>query len=422
MIQAADELSSFSQEKPLAHTLGIPEKIGYRPIGVLILCGQGPVQEAGKSVKLKMMEQAMPGSVKKPEANTWMKLIARAAGQLDKEKDVSLIIPSGKATGEGTGTEGSELNPTEADLMTEIIENVYGINARVERERLSKNTLYNFINSANIIDQMGLENPNDPNLKNIWMVGAHFHTPRLKVLASLFGFDPQHVISAEDVLMAASKIEEKGVAKRGQLDPDGFNKQQAFQELLRTRIEGKAVDKKGQSYFNRKKSRAEFNLDTLIDKLLEQQNVQVDQREAKKSEIKAKLYIEEQKDAQMRMKDERKWVRGLATQIDYVLPLAVNLISNTRLRSFLLKFDQASLASYNIDRKKLEDISDDQVDVVMNEMRKNIDPKRWRHDVVKGEWGGEEYLSEVIDRFKQLGIHDEDIGYLSRADVPPLRE
>lgn len=92
----AEETSEYliSQTHPLAERFGIPERIG-----TLIICGQGPVQDSATKVKLESLGSAMPGYVSGHEANTWLRLIARAAGELNREGDIGLIIPSGKDSG-----------------------------------------------------------------------------------------------------------------------------------------------------------------------------------------------------------------------------------------------------------------------------------------------------------------------------------
>jgi len=411
----------------LTEALHVPETETGKQIGVLVLCGQGPVQERRSKVKIASLEGQIPGATSEHghEANSWMRLIARAAGELDQTGDVGVIIPSGKATG-GEYKQGEEtIAPTEADLMRDIIEKVYGnfapqsetrfAQARIELETEAKNTLYNFINAANIIDRLKRENPQNPDLNNVWFVGSHFHVPRLKLLASLFGFDPSHVLSAEEVLLAASKQKMAHVKDGGLLDPEGFNKQQAFQTLLQTRISG------GEKYFKRKRERADRLLDGVIDSYLAQEEVPFEEREAKKQEMKAKLYIEEQKDIQMRMRGERRWVRGLATQARYVLPLSGAVEDNSRLKKFLLHFSSEELSQFGIDRTVLENASNDDLDQVMNaQIRPHINTSDWSWEVVNGAWENEQYPSDVQERLKSFSLLDADIENLSSATTSPL--
>ncbi len=424
-----NELQRIPQQGSLLDALGIPESMTGQAIGVLILCGQGPVQDARTKVKISSLQEKIPGSVEDHEANTWMRMIARAAGELDSTGEVGLLIPSGRATGGEYRRDGQVMAPTEAALMQQILENVYGhkapqsqekfSHAQIEREEEAKNTLYNVINAANMIDKMRAANPNDPRLENVWLVGSHFHVPRLKVLAALFGLDPTHVLSAEDVLIQSSILKEKQTWSAGKLDPKGFNKQESLRALIRTRL-GQPPREEYSNYFDRKKIRADVLLDKTIEDFLEKQQTPEAERLAKREELKKTLYVEEQKSAHMRMQAERKWVRGLATQIDYVLPLAGTLTSDSRLKGFLLHFSDQDLATYGIDRGKLDHTTDSSLQEVMTSVRQKIDVKRWSWEVVKAEWEQEEYPMDVTARFKELGIADRDIEALSKAEVPPL--
>lgn len=406
------------------------KELGISHIGTLVLLGQGPIQDSRTKIKLESLAAHLPGDVSGHEANTWMKLIARAAGELDQTGQVDMIIPSGRATGgEYRSKSGEILSPTEAEAMQSIIDTVSGQRAPQSKERFAqaqiiqekeaKNTLYNVINTANMIDNMRAEDQSDPRLDNIWFMGSHFHVPRIKVLASLFGFDPSHVISSEEVLLASSRLKEKAAWKRGKLDPKGFIRQEVFRALIRTRL-GHPVRRKYADYFQRKKSRAERFLDDLIDDRFKDESDE--NRQTHRKELKAKLYIEEQKDAVLRMQGERRWVRGLATQIDYVLPLAGTLVSDNRLRSFLLNFSSEELVTYGIDRNLIEQATEGNLTQTMKSVRAKIDPVRWRWQVVKGEWEKEEYPLEVKERFAELGITDTDVESLSNAQVPPLKE
>lgn len=418
----------FIQERhPLLESLNIPEKDSGKPIGTLILCGQGPVQDSATKVKLESLDNVLPGSVSRHEANTWMRFIARATGELDREGDIGLIIPSGRDTGGKYMSFDNQPAPTEADLMRRIIENLYGqrapqsnerfSQAQVELEQEAKNTLFNVINAANIIDARRAENPNDPNLENVWLIGSHFHGPRLKILASLFGFDPDHVLSAEDVLIASSGIKEQ---QNKSTSRNTFNREEALQKLIQVRLSGDIINEEGQDYFERKAGRAEKLLDKAIDKYFEENGIQEQDEVLKRQEIKSKLFIEEQKDAKVRMRGERRWVRGLAMEADYVLPLSVNLKDDNRLCSFLLKFDEDTLKKYGIERKRLEEITPQTKDEIMKEVRGKIDPNRWSWQVVKSEWENEEYPESVKIRFSSLGIPRDDIESLSKSEIPPL--
>lgn len=416
-MEASAELTPPSQKHPILESLGIPEKQSGKPIGTLIVCGQGPVQDSATKVKLESLDSTMPGRVSEHEANTWMRLIARAAGELNKEGDVGLIITSGKDTGGKYVKDGESIAPTEAELMGKIIKNLSGEKAQVEFEQEAKNTLFNIINAANIIDAKREVNPNDSNLENTWILGSHFHGPRLKILASLFGFDPAHVLSAEKVLTTASQLKQQ---ERGGKKLPVFDRQEALQNLIKARLSGEQINDEGQSYFQRKQERAGTLLDRTIEEYLKEKGVSDTDIIKQKEEIEKKLFIEEQKDAQTRMRAERRWVRGLAMEADYVLPYSVYLKNDGRLKSFLLKFDSSTLQKYGIAREELEDITPQTEREAMKRIRTRIDPNRWSWQVVKAEWENEDYPSEVKERFASLNISKDDIDSLSKAEVSIL--
>jgi hypothetical protein len=421
MESSNNELLPSLKSHPIAESLDIPEQSFGKPIGTLILCGQGPVQDSATKVKLENLNNAMPGSVSKPEANTWMRLIGRAAAELNSEGDVENIITSGKDTGgKYASTEGAGLAPTEAELMANIITNLSGRekSATIDLEKDAKNTLFNIINAANIIDDKKALNPNDPNLKNVWIMGSHFHGPRLKILASLFGFSPSRILSAENVLTTTSQIRESQREKK----IEGFDRQKSFQNLIKTRLSGEQINKKGQNYFQRKAGRGEVLLDRVLEAKLKEKGLSGEELEKQKQELKLKnkLFIEEQKSAQTRMRDERRWVRGLVMEADYVLPYSVYLKNDARLRNFLLKFDSKTLGKYNIQREELESISPQNEAEIMEKIRTRIDPNRWSWQVVEEQWKNEEYPPEVKERFSSLGIPKNDIESLSKAEVPSI--
>lgn len=415
-VSAAELLPSL-QKHPISESMGIPEKQFGKPIGTLIMCGQGPVQDSATKVKLESLDTAIPDSVSGHEANTWMSDIARATGELNREGDIGLIVPSGRNTGGKYVAEGKTLAPTEAQLMKNIIENAYGGNAQIELEQAAKNTLFNVINAANVIDARRVENPNDPNLDNVWLIGSQFHCPRIKILASLFGFDPSHVLSAEKVLTTASQIKQQ---QGGGVEISGFDRHKLRQRLINVRLSGEPINERGQNYFQRKQERARRLLDRKIDNYLAEKDVSEQEMALRKEEIGKKLFIEEQKDAQVRMKDERRWARGLVMEADYVLPYAVYLKSDDRLRNFLLKFDGQALQKYGIGREFLENINPQTLTESMRGIRAKIDPNRWSWQVVKEEWKNEEYPPEVKERLASLNIPENIIENLSKADVPPV--
>ncbi len=329
------------------------KELGISHIGTLVLLGQGPVQDSATKVKLENIAGG------EGEANTWMRMIARAGAALYKTGEVETIIPSGRATG-GIG-------PTEADLMETIVRNLTKQGekpAEIIKEPEARNTLYNFINTANIIDERGLG-------PDVTIVCAHFHKPRIKVLASIFGFDPHRVVSAEEILTASSNLALQG--PRGEhFDPKGFDRQASMLTLLRIRLGD------DHAYFDRKQARALKNL-----------------RDIAPPGVTNGLFIEEQKSAMDRMKDERRWVRGLAMEPDYVVPLLGQLKNEKRLQKALLHFP-------GVDRTSL-------------------DPAKWSWQVVKEAWRDEQYPQEVLDRLQALGISEDDRNRLSQARLPEIQ-
>lgn len=441
MSATQSEVSPASTPQPLLEALNIPEQLDGPAIGVLILAGQGPGQVSGTYVKIGEQDKMMPGSVQDHEANTWMRLIARVGGELDQTGQVGLIIPSGGNSRTGTyEKDGKIIAPTEAELMEELIESLYGVHAPqtdkkfaradIDKDNLAHNTMDNLVNSFKIIHEQKKQRrkeglPDDPNLDNVWVVVSHFHLPRIRILASFFGIDPAHVLSAEQVLMKASMLKEKEVIARGGLqDPTGFNRQKAMQALILARL-GQPVLEIHRNYFDRKRIRGEKNLDGVIDQYVDTFDLSTVEKEAEKEWIKNNLYVEEQKSAQMRMSEERRWVRGLAMEADYVLPYAQYIDDNEQLLKFLLKFNEEQLSRYGIDRGELETLRESTFDGPMNRIRARAQAEkwketRWKWQVVKNEWQHEEYPQVVKRRFSELGIDDTLVEALSKAEVPPM--
>ena len=345
------------------------KELGIGHVGTLVLLGQGPVQDAYSKVKL---EKIAGGEA---EANTWMRMIARAGAELYKSGGVDAIIPSGKATG-GTG-------PTEAELMEIIVRNLTRgekVPPKIIKEPEARNTLYNFINTANIIDERGLG-------KDVTIVCAHFHLPRIKLLASLFGFNPDRVVSAESILNAATR-QKLGLSRGKEFNSAGFDRQVSMLELLQIRLGD------NHEYFDRKKARAKRNL----------QNFGVE------PDLVDRFFIEEQKSAADRMLDERRWVRGIATEPDYVVPLLGQIKNDSRLNKALSHFSDEVLKKYDIDRS-----------MPAQDIRAKLEPTKWSWQVVKEAWHDDPYPKEVLDRLQELGLSREDSYRLSQAHVPEIQ-
>lgn len=405
----------------------IIERAGLSKIK-LILCGQGPVIEKGTAVKAGALDEQCPGIVEHYGANTWMRFIARAAGVLDKRGEVDVIIPSGRATGGKIHIKdelGSlqEMEPTEASLMLQVAERVYGQWAPQSKERFlgsevyleeeARNTIYNVINAADIIDAREMGKSLDKLRQETYLLGTHFHEPRIKLLASLLGFDPKHVLSAEETLLDEAQRQEKDTLQRGEVDDKGFIKSRAMQKLIRTRVQNDSVQDEEEEvgYYKRKKLRAERLLDRMIERILNERDLKGDAREAERQRLKKSLFIEEGKEIEARMRGERRWTRGLIEVPEtYLIPLAGLLKSDERLLHFLGQFDEAILAKVGIDLKTQK----------INEMRAKLDPKKWDWQVVKQEWENEEYPQETKDKLKKFGLSDSEVECLSSARVPSL--
>lgn len=356
----------------------------------LIVCGQGPVIEAGTSIKAGALDAESHGIVKRYGANSWMRLVGRAMGILDRAGLVDVIIPSGRAT-------GGEAFPTEASLMAELAERVYGRRGEVILEQEARNTLLNVINAVNIIDERAEGLSFEQIREQTYILGTHFHQPRIRLLALLFGLDPSHVLSAEEIFFRQAQIAERNTILEGKADPEGFLKSVAQQKLIEKRLTGGNVTYNGESlsYYQRRKVRAQKNLDKLISRILDEKGLDGDDRETEKKRLQNSLFIEEGKDVSDRMRGERRWARGLVEVPEtYLIPLGGLLKSDERLKQFLSHFD---------------------------EIFTKLDPKTWDWRAVEEAWENEAYPPKVIDRLRSLGLDENSIALLSNAQVPALQ-
>lgn len=366
----------------------------------LIVCGQGSVIESGSSVKAGTLDAEIPGIVERYGANTWMRFIARSMGILDKHGEVDVIIPSGRATGGAFHIRDEKgqlksIEPTEASLMAKIAESVYGSRAEVKLETEARNTLMNVINSANIVDDLMKGAALSEIRDQTYILGTQFHKPRIKLLAILFGFDPSHVLSAEEVFFHDARANEARTLMVGNAEPSGFIKSAAQQELIKTRLEGSNVMYEGESisYYERKKARAQKNLDRLISRILDEKNLEGEARESEGKRLRNSLFIEEGKDVSDRMRGERRWARGLVEVPEtYLIPLGGLLKSDERRIYFLSYFDSH-----------------------------RISVKTWDWRAVKESWENEAYPPKVIDRLRQLGLDENSIALLSNAQVSAIQ-
>lgn len=281
--------------------------------------------------------------------------------------------------------------------MARIAESVYGSRAEVKLETEARNTLMNVINSANIVDDLMKGATLSEIRDQTYILGTQFHKPRIKLLAILFGFDPSHVLSAEEVFFHDARANEARTLMVGNAEPSGFIKSAAQQKLIKTRLEGSNVMYKGESisYYKRKKARAQKNLDRLISRILDEKNLEGEARESEGKRLQNSLFIEEGKDISDRMRGERRWARGLVEVPEtYLIPLGGLLKSDERLKHFLSHFD---------------------------EIFTKLDPKTWDWRAVEEAWENEAYPQKVIDRLRSLGLDENSIALLSNAQVPALQ-
>lgn len=168
----------------LARSLSEDEK-KQTPLDYLLVFGQGPVLDSETNQKPDPQAQNI-----KAEANSWMKTVARAAGELKLAEGVKKIVLTG-------GKTGGDNFPSEAQLMKNILISEYGINeADIIMEDQSGKTPENLAQSLNVIDNLKLKTDDNP---SIGLLGADFHLPRIRLLAQLFGIDTRHSFSAEQI-------------------------------------------------------------------------------------------------------------------------------------------------------------------------------------------------------------------------------
>lgn len=392
----------------------------------VILCGQEPVMEMGSSAKMAELESLSPGIVERFGPNSWMQTIARAAGILDKRGEVDVIIPSGRRRGEVIPGQ-TLVEPTEASMMEATAEKVYGVKAPQSDDRFlhsevwleteARNTIYNIINAVNLIDKQEPGKSLAETRDSTYIIGAHYQVPRLKLLASYFGFDPSHILSAEEVMLAQSEKQLEATMKlpNEAIDKsdEAFIKSKSMINWLKARTEEIKLGKNQITYYQRKAERARKARAKLIDRILDgdQAKSQAFNREARKAELEQKLFIYEGKDIGTRMREERRWVRGLIEVPDvYFIPLAMNLENEQRLKFFLGRFDKEILAKVG-----LEDFAF----MTKQEIKDKLKDK-WDWRVVKPEWENEEYPEAVKEKMNKLGLSEEEVEHLSKGEVLPL--
>ena len=172
-----------------------PERERIR-VDYLIVCGQGPVQEKGEKVKVADSQWAKSGAEigegNWSEANSWMKFISYAAGEIyQKGLCGKVVLTGGKTGGEGF--------PSEAESMKkELVERYHIPEGNIILEDKAGNTLQNFALSIN-----GIEKKSSGITENtsFGVLAADFHAERTALLANLFGLKVNEIYSAEETLM-----------------------------------------------------------------------------------------------------------------------------------------------------------------------------------------------------------------------------
>lgn len=191
-------MSDFVSEKPIASPENlntslknfletketIREKVDY-----LLICGQGPVQTKKEKVKAESIENANPEDA---EANSWMKFIAYAAGEIYQKGLAGKLVLTG-------GKTGGEQFPSEAVLMKNILIKQYSVPENdIVIEDKAKNTLQNFAFSINAIDD---QNPDQTLNPSFGILGTDYHTERIHLLSTLFELPIKEMYSAEETLL-----------------------------------------------------------------------------------------------------------------------------------------------------------------------------------------------------------------------------
>ena len=190
MVDAAEPapLPQPPEIKPKTHLVDLltpKEKNNQNPIDYLVVCGQGPVLDKDTLDK--------PDSSKKDVEVTpisWMKTIARAAGELKLTGGVKKIVLTG-------GKTGGEQTKSEAELMKDILVSEYYVpEIDIIVEDTAANTLQNFAFSLNKIDSL---TAGQEKSASIGLLGADFHLARIRQLAELFGVKTNQAFSAEQI-------------------------------------------------------------------------------------------------------------------------------------------------------------------------------------------------------------------------------
>lgn len=175
--------------------------------------GQGPVQDVLTKKKAEEVAKALGTNID-DEINSWGKGTAIAMGYLYSKGEFREAFFSGGATGGG-------VYKSEADHMKRVMEEVFGPipHDYSHLEDRSTNTLSNFENTLNVIDQLTSEAEKigqKRDFKTFALVCSKFHGPRIKTLAALYNIYDTTIFSSESVLEVMAHdptVEDKTIDK-----------------------------------------------------------------------------------------------------------------------------------------------------------------------------------------------------------------
>lgn len=294
---------SIQEVKPhhpgaLRDCLSENEKKPSGKVDYLMVFGQGPVLDK------ETMDKPDPNKKEiNNEAISWMKTIARAAGELKLAGATDKIILTG-------GKTGGENSKSEAELMKDILTNEYHIpEGDIILEDKATNTLTNFALTLNRIDSQ--VNKFDQQAK-IGLLGADFHLARIDLLAKKFGIKAEQAFSAEQIFKLI-----------GQRTGD-----EQMVDLINKRLNPNEDLLPNDSRINWK----DFQSLPSEEKA----------KQPSRSTMKAKTYFEEQPGIEGKSKDilsmfagENRWTAGLLDIPEYWIGYLGQIENNERLMSIL---------------------------------------------------------------------------------------
>ncbi|MBI1982184.1 MAG: YdcF family protein [Candidatus Levybacteria bacterium] len=150
----------------------------------ILIFGQGPVIDIATREKAQVVG-TQTGS---EDINLWSESLAKAASELYKRKVMRQIIVMG-------GKTGGEMYKSEADLISDYLEKFGVPKQAIKRENRSTNTLENLVNVLN--DYLDKDQSHH---KDIGVLGANYHLPRIRLLMQLFHIPYKDAFSAEEVV------------------------------------------------------------------------------------------------------------------------------------------------------------------------------------------------------------------------------